>query len=186
MAYSTSTAPGCIAQKNGSNGGDLWLYKSTDSLAVVSVAGYFTNGDDLGMEVGDMMIVINSTTGAANIVPVTVVTTGGAASVSGGTQELTVTGAVTPGIRHIELNHATVIIEATIASADLHQGILIVEDTSATGTAAHTLTLAGGTFDGTNNTATLNALAELLVVFIDGDGNGTIIQNTGSVALSSV
>lgn len=186
MPYSTSTAPGCIALKNGSNGGNLWLYKSEDSLTVVAVADYFSNGDDLGMVVGDQVIVINSTTGATSIHPVTVVTSGGAASIGGGTQELTVTGAVTPGIRHIELNHVSTIIEAAIASADLHQGILIVEDTSATGTIAHTLTLTGGTFDGTNNTATLNALAELLVVFIDGDGNGTIIQNTGAVALSSV
>lgn len=186
MAYSTSTAPGLIAQKNGSNGARIWVYKSTDSLATVAASGYFTNGDDLGMVVGDLVLVVNTTTGAAEVVPVTVVTAGGAASVGGGTQELTVSGAVTPGIRHIELNHATVIVAATIASADLHTGILIVEDTSASGTAAHTLTLTGGTFDGTNNTATLNAPAELLVCFIDGDGNGTIIQNTGAVALSSV
>ena len=184
MAYSTSTAPGLIAQKNGSNGARIWVYKSADSLATVAASGYFTNGDDLGMVVGDLVLVVNTTTGAAKVVPVTVVTSGGAASVGGGTQELTVSGAVTPGIRHVELNHATVIVEATIASADLHEGIFIVEDTSASGTAAHTLTLTGGTFDGTNTIATLNAPAELLVVYFDGDGNGTIIQNTGSVALS--
>lgn len=186
MAYSTSTAPGCIAQKNGSNGGDLWLYKSTDSLGTVAVADYFSNGFDLGLEVGDQVIVINTTTGASSIHPVTVVTTDGAASIGGGTQELTATGAITPGIRHVELNHGSVIVAATIASADLHQGILITENTSGSGTAEHTLTLTGGTFDGTNNTATLNAPAELLVCFMDGDGVGTIIQNTGTVALSSV
>ena len=184
MAYSTSTAPGLIAQKNGSNGARIWLYKSADSLATAAATGYFTNGDDLGMVVGDLVLVINSTTGAANLVPVTVVVSGGAATIGGGTQELTVSGAVVAGIRHVELNHATVVVAATIASADLHQGILIVENTSASGTAAHTLTLTGGTFDGTNTIATLNAPAELLVVFMDGDGNGTIIQNTGSVALS--
>lgn len=186
MAYSTSTAPGLISQKNGSNGLRVWAYKSADSLATVAAADYFSNGDDLGMVVGDQMIVINSVTGASNQVAVTQVTSGGAATIAGGTQELTASGAVTPGIRHIELNHASVIVAATIASADLHQGLLVVEDTSGSGTAAHTLTLTGGTFDGTNNTATLNAPAELLVVLIDGDGNGTIITNTGGVALSSV
>lgn len=184
MAYSTSTAPGSIARKNGSNGGNVWLYKSADALATVAAAGYFTNGDALGMAVGDQVVVINSATGASSIHPVVKVTAGGAASIGGGTQELTVSGAVTPGIRHIELNHASTIVAATIASADLHQGILIVEDTSATGTAAHTCTLTGGTWDGTNTIATLNALGELLVVFMDGAGNGTIIQNTGAVALS--
>lgn len=184
MAYSTSTAPGLIAQKNGSNGGKVWLYKSTDSLGTVAAADYFSNGDALGMVVGDQVVVINSTTGAAGVHPVTAVTSGGAASIGGGTQELTASGAVTPGIRHVELNHASVVIAATVASADLHQGIFIIENTSASGTAAHTVTLTGGTFDGSNNVATLNAPAELLVVFMDGDGNGTIIQNTGSVGLS--
>jgi len=50
--------------------------------------------------------------------------------------------------------------------------------------AAHTLTLTAGTFDGTNNVATLNAPGEALAVFVDGDGNGTILENTGAVALS--
>ena len=98
--------------------------------------------------------------------------------------ELTATAAVTAGVAQVELNHATVVIAATIADAADHEGIFVVKDTSASGTAAHTLTLTSGTFDGTNNVATLNAPGELLVVLFDSAGNGTIIQNTGSVALS--
>lgn len=106
-------------------------------------------------------------------------------SVSPGTpQELTASGAVTAGKTVVELNHATVVVEATIADAADHAGIFVVSNTSASGTAAHTLTLTSGTFDGTNNVATLDAPAELLVVYFDEDGNGTIVQNTGSVALS--
>lgn len=98
--------------------------------------------------------------------------------------ELTATAAVTPGVANVELNHATVVVAATIADAADHEGLFVVKNTSASGTAAHTLTLTAGTFDGTNNVATLNAPAELLVVVFDSAGNGTIIQNTGSVALS--
>jgi len=52
-------------------------------------------------------------------------------------------------------------------------------------TAAHTITLATGTFDGTNNTATFNAPGETLIVFgLDGT-TGVIILNSGEVALTS-
>jgi len=186
MAYSTSTAPGLIAQKNGSNGRAVWSYVSEDSIAVVGVAGYFSNGDDLGMKVGDVIYVTNSTTGGTTMSFVSAVTTGGAASISGGSQNLGTAGAavVTPGIQTVTISQATQV-TATIAEAGLHAGLFTVEQTGS-GTAGHTLTLTSGTFDGTNNTATLNAVNEKLVVLFDDAGNGTIIVNTGAVALSSV
>ena len=98
-------------------------------------------------------------------------------------QELTVSGAVKPGINFLELNHATVAIAATIAGAKNHQ-ILMVKDTSATGTAAHTVTLASGTWDGTNDVITLDALNEAIIVAFDSAGNGTIIENVGTVSPS--
>lgn len=107
------------------------------------------------------------------------------ADVSTRVQELTETGAVTAGVQSVELNHASTIIEATIADSTNHQGLFVVKDTSASGTAAHTLTLTAGTFDGTNDIATLNAPNECLVVYFDSAGNGTIVENVGSVALSS-
>lgn len=107
-----------------------------------------------------------------------------AADVSAKVQELTATGAVTAGVQSVELNHATVAVEATIADSTNHQGLLVVKNTSASGTAAHTLTLTAGTFDGTNNVATLNAPNECLVVYIDSAGDGTIVENVGTVGLS--
>ena len=107
-----------------------------------------------------------------------------AADVSARMQELTISGAVTAGIQSVELNHASVVIAATIADAVNHQGLFVVKDTSATGTAAHTLTLTAGTFNGTNNVATFNARDECLVVYFDSTGRGTVIVNVGSVALS--
>lgn len=99
-------------------------------------------------------------------------------------QEMTVSGAVTAGVQSVELNHASVVVAATIADAANHQGLFVVKDTSATGTAAHTLTLTAGTFNGTNNVATLNARDECLVVYFDHTGRGTVVVNVGSVALS--
>lgn len=99
-------------------------------------------------------------------------------------QELTASGAVVNGVMSVQLNHATVVIAATIASTLNHGGLFIVKNTSASGTAAHTLTLTSGTFDGTNTVATLNAPNEALVVYFDSAGNGSVVENIGSVALS--
>lgn len=106
------------------------------------------------------------------------------ADVSARVQELLVSGAVVAGVQSVELNHATVVVAATIADMANHPGLFIVKNTSASGTEAHTLTLTAGTFDGTNNVATLDAPGEALVVYIDSDGNGIIVENVGSVALS--
>lgn len=99
-------------------------------------------------------------------------------------QELTVSGAVTPGVNAIELNHVTVVVAATIADLADHPGFLVIKDTSASGTAAHTVTAAAGTFDGTNDVLTLNAPKECIVLWIDSAGNGTIVENVGAVGLS--
>jgi hypothetical protein len=106
------------------------------------------------------------------------------ADVSTRVQTLTASGAVTAGVQSVQLNHATVAIDATIASAVNHQGLFILKDTSASGTAGHNLTLTAGTWDGTNTVATMNAKNDALVVYFDSAGNGTILVNVGSVVLS--
>jgi len=108
------------------------------------------------------------------------------ADVSARVQEVTATanGTVTAGIQSVELNHATVLAAATIADASNHQGLFVVKNTSASGTAAHTLTLTTGTFNGTNNVATLDAPNECLVVYFDSAGNGTVVENVGTIVLS--
>lgn len=97
-------------------------------------------------------------------------------------QELLASGAITPNIDVVELNHASVIIAATYAVVP--NTILNIKDTSATGTAAHTVTLTGGTFNGTNTIATLAARDKFLSVQFDSTGRGTILANVGTVALS--
>jgi hypothetical protein len=185
MAYSTTNPPRLIAQSVGAAGGALWLYSDGDGIETVIGADYFSNGDALGMEVNDVVLCVDSTDDVVNVAMVSAVTSGGAATVvTKLSQELTATGAVNPGVKSVELNHATVVVEATIADAANHQGLFVAKDTSASGTAAHTLTLTSGTFDGTNNVATFNAPNEALVVWFDSAGNGTIVENVGSVALS--
>lgn len=122
--------------------------------------------------------------GAGTAIGATAAEINNAADVSARVHELTASGVVTAGVQSVELNHATVVIEATIADASTHQGLFVVKDTSATGTEAHTLTLTSGTFNGTNTVATLNARDEALFVYFDSAGRGQVIANIGSVALS--
>lgn len=185
MAYATSNPPALVAERCGASGGALWIYRDADPIATITGADYISNGDDLGMVAGDAVVLINSTSYGVRRAVVASVTSGGAATlVVNEVQELTASGAVTPGVTQLELNHATVAIAATIADASDHAGLFIVKDTSASGIAAHTCTLTSGTWDGTNTVATLDAPAEMLIVFFDDDGNGSIVQNTGAVALS--
>jgi len=87
-------------------------------------------------------------------------------------------------VRHIELSSTSVIAMTGINGADYAGQIVSVKDTSASGTAAHTVTLASGTWNGTNTVVTLNAPDECIVVMFDSAGDGTVLANVGSVALS--
>jgi hypothetical protein len=69
MAYSTSNPPVPISsgQLTGfgsssapSAGGKIWLYKSPDPIATVQGAAYFSNGIQLGMQVNDIVLVIDT------------------------------------------------------------------------------------------------------------------------------
>jgi len=152
-------------------GGDRFVIASGGSTDVES-------GGEIDIESGGALKL------AGTAIAATAAEINNAADVSARVQELTVSGAVTAGVQSVELNHATVIIAATIAAATGHPGFLMVKDTSASGAAAHTCTLTAGTWDGTNTIVTLNAADEAILVYIDSAGNGTIIENVGGVALS--
>tara|TARA_R100001082_G_scaffold110721_1_gene91489 strand:+ start:336 stop:785 length:450 start_codon:yes stop_codon:yes gene_type:complete len=101
--------------------------------------------------------------------------------------KLLVSAAVPQNTRLIKLAHNSTPIEVTGPDGVRLGGqTMFITNVSASGTAAHTVTLASGTFDGTNNKATLNAPGESLHVWFDSSGEGAIINNVGSVALSSV
>jgi hypothetical protein len=102
------------------------------------------------------------------------------------TQELTATGAITINSGVAMLNHASTIIAATLDAPTAGDELYII-NTSASGTAAHTVTLPSGvTWDGTNNTATLNAPGEALHVIATSATRWFILENIGSVGLSDV
>jgi hypothetical protein len=62
MAYSTSTPPARVAGRAGATG-NIWLYRSADSLATVSGINYITNAAKLGMTQGDIVFHIDTTNG---------------------------------------------------------------------------------------------------------------------------
>jgi len=99
-------------------------------------------------------------------------------------QELTATSNVKAWIQFLELSNASTAIAATITDSSRHHGLFVVKNTSSGGTESHTLTLVSGTFDGSHNVATLDAPGELLMVYFDKNGTGTIIHNEGSVGIS--
>lgn len=82
MTYATSNPPVKVTEAIGT-GPALWIYNSTDVHTDVDAADYFSNGDALGMKVGDMVLVGKTTaTIGATIHYVQTVTAGGAATVS--------------------------------------------------------------------------------------------------------
>ena len=97
-------------------------------------------------------------------------------------QALTATAAVNEATNIVTLNHASVIIAATMTAPK--NKTVVVQNTSSTGTAAHKVTLSGGSWNGTNTIATLDAPGEQIIVAFDKDGNGTVISNVGAVAFS--
>lgn len=63
MAYSTSNPPVLVTESPIQGPGQRWMYRSTDAANVVDVAGYITNGGDLGMKVGDVVECVDTSTG---------------------------------------------------------------------------------------------------------------------------
>lgn len=57
MSYSTSSPPMLVtpAPFGGTQAGRIWVYHSTDSPEAIDNDGYITNGEALGMRVGDIV-----------------------------------------------------------------------------------------------------------------------------------
>ncbi len=83
MAYATSNPPKQLVTGMGSGQPSLWVYTSTDVHTDVDATGYFTNGSNLGLRVGDVMLVSKSdATIGTTLHYVTTVTAGGAATIA--------------------------------------------------------------------------------------------------------
>jgi hypothetical protein len=82
MAYSTSSPPTLMSGPL-TGAGKVWMYRSTDSTSAVDDSGYFTNGYDLGMRVGDLVYVFDTdTSDTMSLHRVTVANTTGSVTIS--------------------------------------------------------------------------------------------------------
>jgi hypothetical protein len=63
MAYSSTNPPQLISQTFGDQGGQprVWSYGSTDPVATVAGADYVSNGQALGMHLGDVVYSLDTT-----------------------------------------------------------------------------------------------------------------------------
>ena len=76
MVYSVDNPPRQIVQ--GLSGTpSLWVYVDGDDDATVNGAGYFSNGADLGMKLGDFLLHFDTTTPRGSVHFVTSVTVAG-------------------------------------------------------------------------------------------------------------
>jgi len=111
-------------------------------------------------------------------------------------QELTASGAITGTV--VLLNHISDAIAATLAAPVGGERLLII-DTSASGSAAHTVTLPAGVtfcgdpdmygdaiFSGTLNTATFDSPGEALEIVAISATQWFVVRNMGAVELSTV
>lgn len=60
--YSTSTPPILVTQGMTSTYPRVWMLYGTDAVATVQVTGYITNGGDLGMKAGDLLLYVDTDT----------------------------------------------------------------------------------------------------------------------------
>lgn len=88
MAYVTTNPPrltaGPLSAFGAASGkGQIWVYQSADALATVVAANYITNAKDLGMQVGDVVMVDDTVTPAIAWARVTAVTATGSTMSAG-------------------------------------------------------------------------------------------------------
>ena len=79
MAYSTDNPPALLVKRVGKSGA-VWWYASTDAIAVVDGANYFSNALELGMKQNDVIFIANTTGNLLTIGKVGAVTAAGAAA----------------------------------------------------------------------------------------------------------
>lgn len=60
MAYATSNPPVLVIPGGMDGQNKIWFYRSVDAATLVRVSGYFTNGFDLGMRSGDLLIQVDT------------------------------------------------------------------------------------------------------------------------------
>ena len=78
MAYAVTNPPSMVNQRLGSNP-VIWVYVSTDAIADVDDANYFSNAADLGMQRNDIIYVVNTTGNLVSVGQIGAIATDGKA-----------------------------------------------------------------------------------------------------------
>ena len=100
-------------------------------------------------------------------------------------EELTTSGAFSANISQLQLNNSSTAITATWPTAPSAGKIAYIINTSASGSAAHTVKLpAGVTYDGTNNTVTLNAPDEAVSLVATSTTRWRVLSSVGTPTYS--
>jgi hypothetical protein len=128
---------------------------------------------------------INETTADAGVtIDGALIKDGGLTGLRLNSQELTASGDFSQHTGLLLVNHATVAVVATLA-APTKGDIVIIADDSASGTAAHTVTLQGGaTWDGTHAIATFNAVGKAILAVAVSATRFLVLANVGTVAFT--
>lgn len=82
MTYATSNPPALIGQAIA--GRRKWEYVSADPIATVNTNGYFTNGEELGMKVNDLLDVVDTNTPTTHLCIVNAVNANGSVDITDG------------------------------------------------------------------------------------------------------
>src|SRR5690606_38606458 len=127
---------------------------------------------------------INEATSAAGVTIDGALIKDGRSNLGRQVQALTASGEITIKSGLVTLAHGTTPIAATLP-APVAGDELIIINTSASGTEAHTVTVAAGvTLDGTNDVATLDAPGDALHMVAVSATRWYILENIGTVGLS--
>ncbi len=173
MTYSVANPPALIASAVGGLA-RLWYYKSTDAIATVNTANYFTNGGSLGLKVGDIIFVIDTTNTLVHIVFVNATGNGLANTLIGNGGDNTLDGGLGTDQMQGAAGNDTYIVDnaGDVISEAVNKGHDVVQSS-----VAHTLfnNVEDLTLTGTKN--------------INGVGNGlanVIAGNTGNNVLNGM
>lgn len=90
MAYATTNPPQLV-QSAIAGFGQRWRYESADAAADADTDGYFTNAQDLGMKVGDIVEVVDTDTYLTTTHFVEAINADGSANLADGVAETSVT-----------------------------------------------------------------------------------------------
>jgi len=81
MAYDVANPPKLVVAHVG-DGPGVWIYADTDAHTAIDADDYFSDGDDIGMRLGDALLYFDTDTDTSTIHFVRTPVTAGAASVT--------------------------------------------------------------------------------------------------------